>query len=202
MAEARRRTVRRRRVTNRYADAPYGYYDGDCPVGGVFRAAAYAAADALMGMSRVASILVIDASDSLVGRRTVVLDYEYEVEPEDLDVETTRAEEFAEIEFEGDDVFVAYEEEDLPFVRGTFCDSFNRAFIDGSRVVSRSARRFADELDDERAYRARRRVRIVRRGGKRARAAREETISTTETKTEVKTEERPTSPPPGGSPLV
>ncbi len=181
MPEARR-TVRTRTVSSRYYGAPYGNYGYESAVGGFFRAAAYAVAEILVGKSRVAGKLLVDASDSLFGRRYIGVDYEYDEEFAEPDVEGAPRESAESI----DD-----EEEDVRVVDGSLCDSFDRAFVEGSRVFSRSAQRFADELDAERAdRRRRRRVRVVREGVQRTRVQREETV-----KTESKTTPRQSGTP-------
>lgn len=182
-----RRTVRTRRVSSRYYDAPYGYgYGYDSLFGGFFRAAAQAMAEVIVGTSRVAGNLIVDASDSVFGRRYAA-DYDYEYEDEGVEAEA-----------EGEPVeTVDYEEEeedvrDVRYVRGvSVCDSVDRAFVESSRIFSRSAQRFADELDAERRpVRRRRRTRVVRdpQGGTRV-----------EVKTETQTTKAPGTPIPVGT---
>jgi hypothetical protein len=170
MVDDARRTVRRRRVAYGYYDprrgtryegygsyGPHGYQGA---FSGLFRAATEAAAELLVGGSRVASTLLIEASDAMLGRRYVVEDFdEFEDEPLEpppahrttgpAGPEVTERTEDAVEEHED---FVAYGPPGYGAPGygpgyGPVCDSFNRAVQDSARVLSRSAERFASEYD-------------------------------------------------------
>jgi hypothetical protein len=206
MADETRRTVRTRREWRRY-DAPYRYYNP--PWLEFFRATAYAAAEFLVGGSRVAGDFVVDTADSIAGRRGDGYDYRYDVRarsqrarrqrvqdevetPEEVEVEVEVDEDVVdELELDDDELDYDYEYDRMVGGRWTFCDNFDRAFDNGSRVVGRSARRFADEVD---AIPPRRREWVMRPAPARPRARREEVRR--ETVVTKKSEETTTTTPP------
>ncbi len=136
MADTPGRRVFRRRVVSAYPR--YGGYGGyDAAFGGFFRAAAEAAAELLTGASRVASTFIVESSDAMFGRRYVAEQFE-----EDDVIATDAAAGATETDIEDEEEVIAY-----GGAGPTVCDTFNRAFQDGARVVGRSAERFANEYD-------------------------------------------------------
>lgn len=196
MAEGRR-TSQTRRVSTRYYEVPYGYgysgYNGACGFGGLFRAAAQAAAELLVGSSRVASNFLIDASDQWFGG-PMAADYEYEYEDEGapVNLEDAAAQPGGPVEYEEEIRYVA--------PGGAVCDTVDRAFVDETRVVNRAAQRFADEVELRRPLR-RRRVRIVReRVGTAATVERQETVTTATAPAGAAPGTPKPTPPSGGVP--
>jgi hypothetical protein len=153
MVDTPGRRVSRRRVAYRNPpNSGYGSYygPGDGSFGGLFRAAAEAAAELLVGGSQVASNWLVQTSDAVFGRRYIVEEFE---EFDDEVVQTTddpaaaAAGSPGPATFEEDDEYIVYGQGDAYGAAPTICDTFNRAFQDGARVVGRSADRFAMEYD-------------------------------------------------------
>lgn len=141
MVDTPGRRVWRRRVVSAYPRYGYGGYGAyDASIGGFFRAAAEAAAELVTGASRVASTLIVETSDAMFGRRYAAEQFEEDDIVEGVTTTVTGTATETDVETE---------EEVIGYAGGgsSICDTFNRAFQDGARVVGRSAERFASEYD-------------------------------------------------------